>query len=245
MEIAIFDLDRTITKRSTAFTAMVGLFLRGRLPLLKIFKYIHKYYISLFFSREMKREDLDKIMEVALCFLKDIKPERFERDIQSIFLKNFDKLIYSRVVSLIESERENGKTLVLATAAPLEIANIFKEKLGFHYVLSTEFQRVDGRYNGNLVDGFCHGEGKERRVKDLFTSLKASKGKIFSDSCNDLALFKFFKEGIAINPDKDLRNWCKANDIQIVFSRKFHRVRRGLRSLALIFFGYYVMIHSI
>ena len=241
MEIAVFDLDRTITKRATTITLLWGLLIRGKLPIFILLRYTHKYFWNLFLAREMNRGDLDRFTENALSILTGKNPADFERDVRGIIEPKFNKLVYKKILAVIEKEKFLGRKLVLATAAPKELALIFKERLGFDFLLSTELSVVDGKYDGKLVEGFCHGEGKERQVRALIKAGNFTKAHIFSDSSNDLPLFKIFNLGTGVNPDKVLKKWCQDNQLEYLFCSKFRFVKRAYTTIFLLLTGILIL----
>jgi len=237
MEIAVFDLDRTITKRATTITLLWGMLIRGKLPILMLLRYAHKYFWNLFLAKEMHREDLDRFTENALSILSGKSPEEFEKDVRLIIEPKFNKLVYKKILTVIAKEKVLGRKLVLATSAPRELAIIFKERLGFDFLLSTEMSVVDGKYDGKLVEGFCHGEGKERQVRALIKAENFSKAHIFSDSSNDLPLFKIFNLGTGVNPDRVLKKWCKENQLEHLYCSKFRFVKRAYTTVFILLAG--------
>ena len=245
MDLSIFDLDKTITKRATSFTLAIGLVRRRVIPLTFFFKFIHKYLYNLFLNREMKKSDLNNIIEDSLSFLKGKDRAFFEKVVREVIEPKFDKLIYKKSLKLIEGERKKGRMLVLATAAPKELAEIFKDRLGFDFLLSTELEMVENKYSGLLSQGFCHGKGKEKRVETLIKEKGFKSIYIFSDSINDLPLFSLYRKGLGVNPDKKLRRWLKENGLEYKFMSKFARIRNYYLQSLLLLTTYYMAKFSL
>ena len=230
MEVSIFDLDKTLTKGSTSFTVARKLFFRNQLPSKSLLKYLKKYLLSLVANREMKSQDLHNFINDSLNAFKNYDQNKMQKDIENILLPLLrkNKLIYKKAIITLKEELANGRTLILATAAPKEIADIFAQHLGFSYVVSTNFEVKENQYTGALSAPFCHGEEKTKLVRKLLTDLNAAPEnvKTFSDSFNDLSLLNLSSKPTAVNPDSSLRKHSKVNNWEIIDYQNFRLLRK-------------------
>lgn len=228
MEVSIFDLDKTITKNSTSFTVARKLLFSNQLPSKSLLKYLKNYIISFIANKEMKENDLQNFINDSLLALKNYDQIKMQRSIEKILVPLLPKLIYKKALGTLKEEMNAGRTLILATAAPKEIADIFAKHLGFHHVVSTSLEVKDNQYTGILNSPFCHGAEKTKRVKTLLEDLKAdiSNIKAFSDSYNDLSLLSLASKPTAVNPDSTLRKHSKNNNWEIIDYQSFRVARK-------------------
>jgi putative phosphoserine phosphatase/1-acylglycerol-3-phosphate O-acyltransferase len=73
-------------------------------------------------------------------------------------------LVQPWALEVLEGHRREGRRLVLATTSPTDLVTPLAETLGFDAVIATRYEERDGRYTGQLVDGFVWGVGKRRAV---------------------------------------------------------------------------------
>ena len=80
MSIAVFDLDKTLTKRTTSLTVGTALLREGIIPNVDFFKYFAKYFISSIKRMELKKEDLRKMVDESMILFTDKKIEDFDKN---------------------------------------------------------------------------------------------------------------------------------------------------------------------
>ena len=106
-----------------------------------------------------------------------------------------------------------GDVTILATAAPVELAEIVAEGLGMTGALGTEAEVDDtDRYSGRLAGSILRGEAKAEAVKahaqaagiDLAASVA------YSDSIRDLPMLELVGQAEVVNPDRRLRHVAEA-----------------------------------
>jgi putative phosphoserine phosphatase / 1-acylglycerol-3-phosphate O-acyltransferase len=106
----------------------------------------------------------------------------------------------------LESFRQRGLHLVLATTTPVDLVTPFAEALGFDAVLATTYQVKDGRYTGRLEGGFVWGLGKLQAVKRYVAEqgIDLADCDACSDSFFDVPLLSSVGSPHAVNPDPQL-----------------------------------------
>ena len=205
MNIAIYDLDNTITSRAT-FTqflifhawekapyrlaslpiwilAMIGyrVGLYGRKPL-------KQFGISMFIGRKI---DADALAEIVSSFADKI----------------VRKAIQPGAMSQILVDRERGALLILATAAPEFYATKIGACLGFDTVIATRHFTTDDGKITNLINGEnCYAEEKLRRIESWLMRQGIDRKDVdirfYSDDISDSPTLDFADQGYAINPTK-------------------------------------------
>jgi HAD superfamily hydrolase (TIGR01490 family) len=218
MNIAIYDLDKTITRRPT-FTrfllyyaqqtapfrlaglpiwiiALIGyrIGLYGRKPL-------KQFGISMFMGRYLDAAILAKVVAnfVSEAVLTDIQPG---------------------AAKSIENDRSQSQKLVIATAAPAFYAHQIASRLSFDAVVATQHvTRPDGRIC-HCIDGEnCYGPEKLKMVRTWFDvqGLKREDCHIsvYSDHTSDAPLMDWADTAYLVNPTKKLRRLAAQKNWQI------------------------------
>jgi putative phosphoserine phosphatase/1-acylglycerol-3-phosphate O-acyltransferase len=110
-------------------------------------------------------------------------------------------------VSEIESHREAGRLLVLATTSPEPFVAPFGRALGFDAVIATRWERDGDQFTGRMDGGFVWGRAKADAVaawaKENDVDLRRSWA--YSDSYFDAPLLAMVGHPVVVNPDLQLR----------------------------------------
>jgi putative phosphoserine phosphatase/1-acylglycerol-3-phosphate O-acyltransferase len=213
---AIFDLDRTLLRTSSSPTInhalhATGVVGRREVPgqqiLMSVYDVFGETIPSMALARAAARaargwavDDVAEAAELAVDLLSE------------------EVLPY--VPALLDSHREAGRKLVLATTTPYHFIEPLGRALGFDEVIATRYEtEVDqygvARYTGNLKGGFVWSIGKLKAVRDWAgragVDLRSSSA--YSDSVYDLPLLSSVGNPTAVNPDlrlhavATLRRW--------------------------------------
>jgi len=210
--IAIFDLDRTLTKRG-CFTSFIFYAARSRprrfLSLPHIFFAVIANALG-FYERD----------NVKLLMWRKVVGGLHHKDAEDMgktFVQTWiQKELRSKTHAIIKKHREAGDRLILATAAIDIIADPFGQRLGFDEIICTRTCRTaDNRVSGNFDGKNCYGEEKLRRVQLAtrdFTFLQSS---AYSDHITDLPLLLWAKNGVAVNPHRPLLDAAGRHGLRI------------------------------
>ncbi len=221
MNIAIYDLDKTITRRPT-FTRFLIFYARHKNPLrllalplwvLALVGYRLGFYprkplkqfgILLFMGAKMPADTLN---QMAVKFAEDI----IASDLQP------------GAMASVEADRKAGYKLLLATAAPGFYAMHIGMRLKFDAVVATKHIVLPDGAVSNRIDGEnCYGAEKLKMVESWFGEEHIERGNVrvrfYSDHTSDAPLLNWADEPvfIAANPDVKLRALAKASHWQIV-----------------------------
>ena len=214
-KIAIFDLDKTITKIDT-YIPFLLLVLLSR-PYRLLFTFSLPIYLFLFSFKIISDTDL------KLKFLKTIISGTDRKKLDNLAL-NFVKICHiflfrKKAIKRISQHKQKGDTLILASASfdfyVLPIANFLK----FDHVFSSKscwskrdklIPEIDGP---NLK-----GEFKLNAVKEIMGDrLNKNYTITYTDHISDLPLLKFAYQSYIINPNSYMKNIAKENGFSIVF----------------------------
>ena len=205
MNIAIYDLDKTLTRRPT-FTRFLLYYARRtapfRLALLPIWIIaMVGYKLRLYGRKPLKQFGVLMFMGREVC------PASMA-EITASFANNvFNHDLQPGAVARLHSDRARGASLVLATAAPEFYAQLIGDLAGFHAVIATSHILTPSGALTHRIDGEnCYAGEKLRRVEE-WLSQQAIERKdahivFYSDDISDSPTLDFADEGYAVNPSK-------------------------------------------
>jgi phosphatidylglycerophosphatase C len=208
MDIAIYDLDKTITRRPT-FTHFLLFFARRHRPLRLAFlpvwiiallgyriglygrKPLKQFGIAMFMGRSLPPQLLDNAASdfVSLVVMSDLQPGAIEA---------------------IHTDRQNGRRLVMATAAPEFYAKEIGARLGFDDVIATRHGVTAAGDVSHMIDGEnCYGAEKLRTIVAWLAMEHIDRASChviaYSDHASDAPLLDWADQGYLINPSGKLQ----------------------------------------
>ena len=215
IKLAIFDLDNTILKIDSDYE-MVN-YLIDKNFILEKYRKINKDYFN---SYEDGSININNFSEFSL------KPfvGMTQKDINFIFDDFYYKIIepsYNmNLIKRINEHKKASQETLLASATNSLIVSYVAEKLGFKNFISSEVVFRNGKCTGKVKKPYALGEGKLKLVKKFFSNynFNLNKACFYSDSINDLPLLKAVHMPIAVNPDKNLKNFAKSNNWMIIIN---------------------------
>lgn len=221
MNIAIYDLDKTITHRPT-FTHFLLFYARHecphRLAALPIWIGALVGYRLGFYGRKSLKQ-----LGIAMFIGREVSAQNLDR----VALKFVDEVVIPDLqpgaARAIDADRASGRRLLIATAAPEFYAKIIGARFGFDDVIATRHVVTSGEMVSNRIDGEnCYGAEKLKMVKAWFSAQNIKRDNalihFYSDHPSDAPMFDWVDKPmfVATNPGSGLRTLCKVNDWQIV-----------------------------
>lgn len=218
-DIAIFDMDRTITKRGT-YTEFL-LFAATR--------------------RQRWRLILLPLLLIALlgAGLGTVSREHYKniafrlmigRSIAASSLASLTRIFAARTIQYnthpdareqIALEQGRNCMVVMATAAPEYYAEEIGRLLGLNAVIAT-VQRRDsaGDYLAVIEGANCYGEEKLARIKRWMSAMGYDRTKtsirFYSDHISDAPIFEWADSAVVVRPGRKLRALANQNEWQII-----------------------------
>jgi phosphatidylglycerophosphatase C len=221
MNIAIYDLDKTITRTPT-FTRFLLYFARRTQPVrlagvpLWIFALIG-YRIGLYGRKPLKQ------FGISLFMGRKIPKAILQRHASDFVTDIVMSDLAPGVVESIEADRTRGARLLIATAAPAFYAKEIGDRLGFDDVIATQHISFENGDVSNRIDGEnCYGEVKLAMVKAWLTANGWQRDEVkisfYSDHQSDAPVFDWADEALLVvaNENKRLRALAKDKLWQIV-----------------------------
>lgn len=211
--IAIFDLDKTITRQGTwsRFVRHVtggGTGFWGKLPLAGL--QAVKYKAGLADRASVK------VRSIAL-FLEGRSREDLQAEAAAFVAHDVAHGLRKEARAVIEAHRTAGDRLLIASAAVDLICDEMAKALGFDDVICTRLSwKEDGTLAPALDGENCYGEEKLRRVEGFFGGTRPAGPIVFySDHHTDLPCLRWADRGVAVNPTARLRAQAPTYDIEV------------------------------
>ncbi len=210
--IAIFDLDRTLTRRG-CFTPFI-LYVAIRRP--RRFLSFHRIILAALLKIVglYRRDDIKLLMwREVVGGLSREEAETLGNTFAKVWIQ---KELRRHTKTNIKKHQEAGDRLILATAAMDIIADPIGRTLGFDDIISTRTHwTAEGRVSGNFDGENCYGEEKLRRVNLILGDFAPSKTLAYSDHVTDLPILLWAENGIAVNPHRPLRDVAGRHGLRI------------------------------
>jgi HAD superfamily hydrolase (TIGR01490 family) len=226
---AFFDLDRTLMEGSSAFQfgrAAYRAGLLGRRQLLA-----DGWANVRFRLRGATDEDTHALRDRISDSLKGARVIDFER-LGADVLAGVLPRIYPQMRKLAHEHQDAGRRVYIVTAASHELANILAQVLAFDGAIGSQFSEVlDGVYTGRPAGLFVYGSDKARAIEELALGegIDLAASYAYSDSQSDLPMLAAVGHPVAVNPDRELLAFARAEGWEIL---RFDRLGRRLKTAA-------------
>jgi HAD superfamily hydrolase (TIGR01490 family) len=217
-EIAIFDMDRTITKHGT-YTAFL-LFAatrrqRWRLLLAPLLILALASAGLGFLSRKTYKQTGFRLMIGA-----SIEEAALSSLAQAFAARVLASNIHAAAPRQLAAERQRNSIIVMATASPDFYAAQLGTLLGVDEVIATIQTHNAGRYGATIAGANCYGEEKLSRIRAWMAKSghdrATSNIRFYSDHISDAPIFAWADDAIAVRPDRKLRTLAEQRKWQIV-----------------------------
>jgi len=206
-DLAVYDLDRTITRRATYTPFLLHCAMRRqqwRLIFVPIVVLAMLAYLAGLFDRGTLKEICQALLIGRFIHASQLKPLA-ESFAEATVASN----IRPGARKAIERDRGQGRRLVLATASYRLYANEIATRLGLDDVIATgSVIGLDDRVHARILGTNCYGDEKMRMIADWVekSGLTGKHGHVrfYSDHASDEPAFAWSDEPVAVNPHKRL-----------------------------------------
>jgi HAD superfamily hydrolase (TIGR01490 family) len=210
--IDFFDVDHTLTRRSSGGRFVVLAMRRGILPLRVLFIipwYSLMYRLGLFRLR---------VYADGFPYLRDIPRARLEQISRESFATHLRGDLFPAGVALVKKLQREGRRVMLATSSIDFIVAPLAEHLGISGVLATTLEFKDGICTGKFIGTPMFRLKKKERVLAFLAAEGVSPGEcsFYSDSIYDLPLLEAVGTPVAVNPDIRLRRIARGRGWTII-----------------------------
>lgn len=207
-DLAIYDLDRTITRRATYTPFLIHCAVRRQQWRLLFAPFVIvamlSYLLGLF-DRGTLKEICQALLIGRRIHARELKPLA-ESFAEATVATN----IRPGARRAIDRDRAQGRRLVLATASYRLYASEIASRLGFSDVIATgSVIGLDERVHARILDENCYGDAKKRMI-DRWVDASGLLGRhghvrFYSDHASDGPVFEWADEAVAVNPHPRLR----------------------------------------
>lgn len=212
-DLAVYDLDRTITRLPTYTPFLLHCALRRhqwRLLFVPVVALAMLGYL-------LKLYDRGKLKEIchALMIGRHIHAAKLKPLADSFADATVANNIRPGARKAIDRDRRQGRRLVLATASYRLYAQSIADRLGFDDVIATgSIIGLDDRVAARIEGRNCYGEEKMRMIADWVekSELIGKHGHVrfYSDHASDAPAFEWADEPVAVNPHAKLQRLAAA-----------------------------------
>jgi HAD superfamily hydrolase (TIGR01490 family) len=207
-DLAIYDMDRTVTKRPT-YTPFLLHCATRRAPWRLLFVPIVALSMLAYLLRLIDRGRLKEINH-RLLLGDRIHPRELKPLVDSFAEKQLTTNIRPGARAAIARDKAEGRRLILATASYRLYADAIAERLGFDDVIGTgSVIGLDERVQAKIAGENCYGPAKMRMIAEWVkkSGLKGPHGHVrfYSDHVSDRPAFEWSDEPVAVNPHGKLR----------------------------------------
>lgn len=207
MELAIYDMDRTVTRRAT-YTPFLLHCAARRAPWRLLFLPIVALSMLSYVLKLIDRGRLKEINHRLL--LGRVHPRDLKPLVDSFAAAQAARNVRPGALDAIARDKAEGRRLVLATASYRLYAHAIAGKLGFDDVIATgSIIGLDERVHAKIDGENCYGPAKLRMISHWVdtSDLKGEHGHVrfYSDHVSDAPAFEWADEAVAVNPHGKLR----------------------------------------
>jgi len=207
-DLAIYDMDRTVTRRATYTPFLLHCAMRRapwRLLLLPVVLLSMLTYVARLIDRGRLKEINHRLLLGARIHPRDLQPL-----VESFADRQLAANIRPGAQTAIARDKAEGRRVVLATASYRLYADAIAERLGFNDVIGTgSIIGIDSQVHAKIAGENCYGPAKLRMIADWVeaSALKGTHGhaRFYSDHVSDRPAFEWADEPVAVNPHGKLR----------------------------------------
>jgi len=207
-DLAVYDMDRTVTRRATYTPFLIHCALR-RAPWRLLFLPIVVLSMLAYVLRLIDRGRLKEINH-HLLLGRRIHPRELGQLVETFADKQIATNIRPGARAAIARDKAEGRRLILATASYRLYADEIARRLGFDDVIGTgSIIGLDERVHAKIAGENCYGPAKLRMIDEWVeaSGLKGAHGHVrfYSDHVSDRPAFEWSDEPVAVNPHDKLR----------------------------------------
>ncbi len=207
-ELAIYDMDRTITRTGTYTPFLIHAALARapwRLLLLPVALLAMLGYALKLFTRARLKEINQHLLLGYTISRAELEP------VTASFADRVMRLnTLPGALQQIEADRAAGRRLVLATASYRLYVEAIAAKLGFDDVIATNsILGIDARVTAKIDGENCYGPAKLRMIEAWFQAEGIDRDqahvRFYSDHASDAPVMEWADEAFAANPSAKMR----------------------------------------
>ena len=217
-DLAIYDMDRTVTRRAT-YTPFLLHCAARRAPWRLLFLPLVAASMLAYLLKAIDRARLKEINH-RLLLGRWVHAHDLKALVHSFADKQVGSNIRPGARDAIARDKAEGRRIVMATASYRFYASAIADRLGFDDVIGTgSIIGLDERLRNRIEGENCYGEAKMRMVADWVdkSGLRGRHGHVrfYSDHASDAPVFEWADEPVAVNPHARLAKLAAARGWRI------------------------------
>lgn len=213
---AFFDFDYVIVGKDLYRMLGEELIRRGKVPKFRLFIWyfwLIRYRLNLLSGVDIIKENVRELEGVEVSLFFDISKSIFEEG---------RKRILPESLKLIEQHRELGHRVVILSGNFSILIKPFAEYIGINDIVAIEIETENGKFTGKIVEPICIGKGKTYWMRKFARDNKIdlTESYFYTDSFYDLDTLLSVGNPVAVNPDRNLKEFAKAMGWKIMKTLK-------------------------
>jgi HAD superfamily hydrolase (TIGR01490 family) len=217
--LAIYDMDRTITRRPT-YGPFLAHACRALAPWRALLLPLVLLALAAYGLRLIDRGRL-KEWNYTLLIGRGVAPERLEPVVESFAARQVATNVLPGARASIAADRAAGRRLVMATASYRLYAAAIAKRLGFDDVIATDTLRdAAGRIVARIDGANCYGLGKLDMIEAWLQQAGLERGAVhirfYSDHISDSHVHRWADEAVAANAHDRLVRLAEAEGWKVV-----------------------------
>jgi HAD superfamily hydrolase (TIGR01490 family) len=216
-DLAIYDMDRTVTRRATYTPFLIHCAIR-RSPWRLLFIPL---VIGSMFAYVLKLIDRGRLKEInhRLLLGHNRHPSELKPLVESFAGKMLESNIRPGAREAIANDKAQGRRIIMATASYRFYSREIAERLGFDDCIGTNsILGLDERVHAKIDGENCYGPAKLRMIQAWLAASGIERGHVrfYSDHASDKPAFEWADEPVAVNPHDRLALLAKERGWQQV-----------------------------
>ena len=215
-DFAIYDMDRTVTRRATYTPFLLHCALRRapwRLLFLPLVLASMLAYVARLIDRGRLKEINHQLLLGAQRHPAELKP-LVDRFAEATLAYN----VRPGARDAIARDKAEGRRVVMATASYRFYAREIAQRLGFDECIGTNsILGLDERVHARIDGHNCYGPAKLAMIEEWLGKSGLERGHVrfYSDHASDAPVFEWADEAVAVNPHDRLARLAKARDWRV------------------------------
>lgn len=214
MKIAIYDMDKTITRKAS-FVPFLRHVLANHAPVWRWLMVPMMAVNALLYGLRLLDRGSLKARNLALVLGRNFDRAALEPVVQGFARTQADSGCFAGMLDQIARDRADGCHLLLATASLRLYVEAMGQQLGFDSVIATDLAvQRDGRWQCQLDGPNCYGDAKKQLIEAWLAQDPArSEARIvrtYSDHVSDIPMLAMGETPCAVEPHAPLAMAAKA-----------------------------------
>ena len=206
--LAIYDMDETITRRPTLLPFLLSAALRRqpwRAALLPAAAGASLGYVAGLVDRARLKE-----LNQRWLLGDTVDPRELDPHARRWARRTVERGLKPGAVRQIAADRAAGRKLILATASSRFYVEAIAELLRFDAVIATEVTVLEsGHFSPRIHGGNCYGASKAAKIVDWMAANGVARKDVrltfYSDHISDVPSFELADEPVVVDPAPELR----------------------------------------